>query len=74
MHPNTEAILKYFAYEHLPPKLQEVSRPFCELARSIAEKYEGPEVTAGLGRLLESKYTIVHPSPAGHIATATRVR
>lgn len=55
MHPNTEAILEYFDYEHLPPHLQEVSKPFCELARSIAEKYNGPEVTVCLRKLLEAK-------------------
>jgi hypothetical protein len=55
MRANTEAILKYFAYDHLPSELQEVSKPFCELARFIAEKYEGPEVTVCLRKLLESK-------------------
>lgn len=28
-------ILRYFAYAHLPPHLQEVSRPFAELAHAI---------------------------------------
>jgi hypothetical protein len=32
-----EHILQYFAYEHLPPHLQEISKPFCELAAAIAE-------------------------------------
>jgi hypothetical protein len=59
MHPSTEAILKYFAYEHLPEKLQKVSRPFCDLARSMAEKFDGPELTAGLRKLLESKDCMV---------------
>jgi len=30
-----ERILQFFAYEHLPPHLQAVSRPFCELAKSL---------------------------------------
>lgn len=55
MRPNTDSILKYFAYEHLPPRLQEVSKPFCELARSIAEKYDGPEAAVCLRKLLEAK-------------------
>ena len=32
----TEHILQFFAYEHLPPNLQAVSKPFCELALQIA--------------------------------------
>ena len=33
-----EELMKYFEYEHLPPKLQEVSKPFCELAKRLAEE------------------------------------
>ena len=56
MHPATEAILKHFAFEHLPPDLQAVSRPVGELARSMAETLPGdPETTAGLRKLLEAK-------------------
>ena len=25
-------IMKYFEYKHLPERLQEISKPFCELA------------------------------------------
>ena len=55
MHPATEAILKFFEFEHLPERLQDVSRPFCELARSVAETLEGPEATVCLRKLLEAK-------------------
>jgi hypothetical protein len=55
MHPNTEAILAFFSYEHLPPKLQAISRPMAELADSLAGKLDGPELTAGLRKLLEAK-------------------
>ena len=55
MHPSTAAILQYFAYEHLPPHLQEVSKPFGDLARSLAATLDGPELTAGLRKLLEAK-------------------
>ena len=58
-HPSTEAILRYFAYEHLPPALQEVSRPFAELALDMATRLEGPELTAGLRKLLEAKDCMV---------------
>lgn len=30
--------LKFFAFEHLPPNLQEVSRPFGELAAALVAK------------------------------------
>jgi hypothetical protein len=55
MHPSTAAILRYFEYEHLPTRLQEISRPFCLLAQDLAEKLDGPELTAGLRKLLEAK-------------------
>lgn len=59
LHPNVEALLKYFKYDHLPSHLQDVSKPFCDLAYDIAGKYDGPELTAGLRKLLEAKDCIV---------------
>jgi hypothetical protein len=54
-----EPILQFFEYEHLPPHLQEVSKPFCELARAMAHPETGlprnPERTVALRKLLESK-------------------
>ncbi len=58
-HPATEAILWHFEFDHLPPGLQEVSRPFGELARSAANALAGPELTAGLRKLLEAKDCVV---------------
>ena len=57
MHPATQAILEHFKYEHLPLHLQVVSRPVCELAHVMAEtqNLDGPELTAGLRKLLEAK-------------------
>lgn len=56
-------IMKYFTYEHLPAKLQEVSKPFCDLAKEIDEKYPNePEKQAGLRKLLEAKDCIVRAS------------
>jgi hypothetical protein len=49
-------ILKYFKYEHLPPHLQERSKPFADLANQMAETLpRGPETSAGLRKLLEAK-------------------
>ena len=58
-----EHILQFFAYEHLPAALQAVSRPFCELAKSLTDDVnEGainlprnPERTVALRKLLEAK-------------------
>lgn len=51
-----EPILQYFAHEHLPPKLGDVSKPFCELAYRIVDTLPRcPERTVALRKLLESK-------------------
>ncbi len=51
-----DRMLKWFAYEHLPANLKEVSKPFSELARSIwFYVAPGPERTVGLRKLLEAK-------------------
>jgi hypothetical protein len=50
------AILKFFEYKHLPSALQEVSKPFYELAEKMTKELpEGAEVSAGLRKLLEAK-------------------
>ncbi len=49
-------IMQFFAYEHLPPHLQAVSRPFGELAATIVETLpRNPERTVALRKLLEAK-------------------
>ncbi len=49
-------ILQFFAFAHLPPALQEVSRPFGELAERIVTTLpRNPERTVALRKLLESK-------------------
>ena len=51
-----EPILQFFAYEHLPAHLQEVSKPFGDLARAIVDTLpRNPERTVALRKLLESK-------------------
>lgn len=52
----TEHIEQFFAYAHLPSHLQEVSKPFGDLAASIiATLPRNPERTVALRKLLESK-------------------
>jgi len=31
-NPINSKVMEYFEYEHLPETLQEISKPFCELA------------------------------------------
>lgn len=53
-------IMKYFAYEHLPAHLQEVSKPIGELAKQMDESLpDGPEKSVGLRKLLEAKDALV---------------
>lgn len=56
-------ILEFFAYGHLPEKLQEVSKPFSLMAWTMAARAGDPdakpsriaETAAGLRKLLEAK-------------------
>lgn len=54
-NPHVEHVLKFFSFEHLPERLQAVSRPFAELARIIARNSNNPETTVALRKLLEAK-------------------
>jgi hypothetical protein len=48
--------IKWFSYEHLPEKLQQVSKPVGELAKLMEELLpDGPEKSAGMRKLLEAK-------------------
>ena len=62
MHPATEAILAYFEHGHLPPRQSQIASHFRSLARFMAENLEGPELTAGLRKLLEAKDCCVRAS------------
>jgi hypothetical protein len=55
IHPATAAMLRNFRYDHLPAALQEVSRPFHDLAHQLAETLSGPEVTKALDDLWSAK-------------------
>jgi hypothetical protein len=52
----TNPIMRYFAYAHLPERLQAVSRPFGELAQLVNDTLpDGPEKSVALRKLLEAK-------------------
>lgn len=67
---NHDYLLQFFSYEHLPPHLQMVSKPFHDLAHAIVKGDNceeagtvtmgsalpsNPERTAALRKLLEAK-------------------
>lgn len=55
-HPDTTHLLRYFEYAHLPTRLQAVSKPCADLANELVDALpDGPELTAGLRKLLEAK-------------------
>lgn len=62
----TDYILQFFHYAHLPAHLQEKSRPFCALARTIIDTLpRNPERTVALRKLLEAKDAAVRARVAG---------
>jgi hypothetical protein len=65
-HPATLALVRYFDYRHLPPHLQVVSQPCHDLAQAmVATLPDGPELTAGLRKLLEAKDCFVRQAVSG---------
>lgn len=59
LHPATAQVVRFFAYDHLPKRLQEISQPFGDLALHMAALLDGPEVTVGIRKLLEAKDCMV---------------
>lgn len=56
MSVTVEPILQFFAYNHLPQHLQDVSKPFCDMAAKIVVDIpRNPERTVSLRKLLEAK-------------------
>lgn len=57
--------LQFFHYRHLPPRLAERSKPFCDLARQIVETTpRNPERSVALRKLLEAKDAAVRAAVA----------
>lgn len=62
-------LLSYFAWEHLPPRLQDVSRPFCDLAHLAAEQIKDGDpgqVEMMLQHLLAAKDAAVRAAVTLH--------
>lgn len=63
-HAKDEVIVKFFAWTHLPPHLQAVSKPFADLALEAMKLPRSAERAAGLRKLLEAKDCIVRAALA----------
>ncbi len=60
-----EHIAQFFSYAHLPEKMQQVSKPFGDLAQMILDTVpRNPERTVALRKLLEAKDAAVRASIA----------
>jgi hypothetical protein len=70
IHPATARMLENFRYDHLPLALQEVSRPFHDLAHRLTETLSGPEVTKALDSLWAAKNWAVVAASNGAAAGA----
>jgi len=56
LQSDTEPMLQFFAYGHLPEHLQAISKPFGDLAENIVVTLpRNPERSAALRKLLEAK-------------------
>jgi len=59
-HPSTANVFQHFTYSHLPPHLAAASAPICGVAAQMVDLLpDGPELTAGLRKLLEAKDCMV---------------
>lgn len=55
-HPSIHALLRWFAYDHLPHELRQTSKGFHALAHQLVEHLPvDPETTVALRKLLEAK-------------------
>lgn len=55
-HPGTQQIARWFTFDHLPDNARPPSRACAELAQDMIDALpDGPELTAGLRKLLEAK-------------------
>jgi len=51
-----EPLMQFFVYSHLPEDLQQISKPFSDLANLICDRLpRNPERTSALRKLLEAK-------------------
>ena len=73
MENANEHIVQFFSFGHLPPHLQEVSRPFAEMVERIMLLPRNPERTVALRKLLESKDAAVRAYLAGDPSVGAKI-
>ncbi len=55
-HPGTAAVVRWFAYDHLPPDNRRMPAVICQLVTGLlVDLPDSPELTTGLRKLLEAK-------------------
>ncbi len=60
LHSATAHVARLFSYDHLPPWLQVVSKPFHDLAERLINSHaDGPELTVALRHLADAKNSAV---------------
>lgn len=67
-HPSVQNLLRWFETAHLPPHLRPIVEELRFVAEVNAERSEGPELAAGLRKLLEAKDCFVRASFATNTA------
>lgn len=65
LHPAVLEKLECFDYGHLPQHLQDVSKPFHDVAYEMAY-LPGPQVSIGLQKLIEAKDCMVRAAVKKH--------
>jgi hypothetical protein len=66
-HPSTQQIARFFTFDHLADGLQPPSAACAELAQQMIDRLpDGPELTAGLRKLLEAKDCFVRAAVSAH--------
>ena len=59
-HTAVIQMMRLFTYSHLPPNLQSVSKPICDLAWDMVNRIpDTPMLTRGLDKLWEAKNCLV---------------
>jgi len=72
---SADHIEQFFAYSHLPPHLQAVSKPFADLSKQIVRDLpRNPERTVALRKLLEAKDSAVRALVAQDPAAANAAK
>ena len=65
MNPAVAHVLQFFKYDHLSPKLQNISKPFSDLADIVSVTGSNQETTVALRKLLEAKDAAVRAALLG---------